>query len=184
MSAAPQSNNHVLIEPVTEHDHSIGPPDAPITIVEYGDYECPDCLNFIPIAREIRQTLGDRLRFVFRHFPQSGIHPHASVAAQAAEAAADQGKFWEMHEFLFGSQKQLGDIDFGHVALKLGMEIYKFESARDSDKHRQHVKGDYDAGRLSGVVATPTLFINGVRYDGPIEAAPIIAAAEAAARQH
>src|SRR6266513_3144887 len=95
-----------LAEPVSERDHALGPATAAITIVEYDDYECPDCLNAVPIIQQVRQNLGDRLRFVFRHFPQSSIHPHASVAAEAAEAAADQGKFWPMHRALFAHQKE------------------------------------------------------------------------------
>jgi protein-disulfide isomerase len=166
-----------LVEPVNERDHAIGPAGAPITIVEYGDYECPDCLNAVPIIAEVRKTLGERLRFVFRHYPQSSIHPHASVAAEVAEAAADQGKFWEMHEALFKHQKKLTEIDFSHLALKLGMEIYKFEISRNSEKHHKRVTSDFESGRNSGVKGTPTLFINGRRYIGPIEAGAIVAAA-------
>src|SRR5438045_5653096 len=99
-----------LTDPVTDRDHSLGPATAPITIVEYGDYECPDCLNFVPIIAQVRERLGDRLRFIFRHFPQSSIHPHASMAAEAAESAAEQGKFWPMHEALFKHQKELTEI--------------------------------------------------------------------------
>src|SRR5690242_1147921 len=110
-----------LADPVTERDHALGSPAAPITIVEYGDYECPDCLNAVPIVLELRRRLGDELRFVFRHFPQNSIHPHASAAAEAAEAAAEQGKFWEMHQALFVHQSQLAEVDFGHLALTLGL---------------------------------------------------------------
>lgn len=94
-----------LLDPVTDQDHAIGPADAPITIVEYGDYECPDCLNFVPIAREIYRAMGGKLRFVFRHFPRNSIHPHASAAAEVAEAAGEQGKFWEMHECFFTTRR-------------------------------------------------------------------------------
>src|SRR5438874_4667725 len=104
------TGHDALIEPVTPRDHAIGSPAAPITLVEYGDYECPDCLNAVPIVQQVRKSLGDRLRFVFRHFPRSSIHPHASAAAEAAEAAGDQGKFWQMHEELFRHQKELGDL--------------------------------------------------------------------------
>lgn len=169
-----------LVEPVTERDHMLGPSDAPITIVEYGDYECPDCLNAVPIIKKVRQALGDRMRFVFRHFPLSSIHPHASMAAEAAEAANDQGKFWEMHEELFKHQKELADLT--HLALLLGLEIYKFESGRTSDQHRRRVYVDYEGGVLSGVKGTPTLFINGRKYQGKIEAKAIIAACEKASK--
>jgi protein-disulfide isomerase len=173
-------NDGVLVEPVSERDHALGPPTAPITIVEYGDYECPDCLNAVPIIQEVQRSLGDRLRFVFRHFPRSSIHPHASVAAEAAEAAGDQGKFWDMHLALFKHQQELGEIDFSHLALRLGMEIYKFESSRTFERHRRRIKSDFDSGTRSGVVKTPTLFINGKRYDGPVDAKSIIAAAQVA----
>src|SRR5437763_1271006 len=166
----------LLAEPVNEKDHALGPPTAPVTSVEYGDYECPDCLNAVPIIAQVRQRLGERLRFVFRHFPQSSIHPHASMAAEAAESAADQGKFWQMHEALFTHQKELADLDLSHLALTLGLEIYKFESGRSRESHRQRIQNDFESGTRSGVHKTPTLFINGQRYDGPIEADAIITA--------
>src|SRR6476619_6523579 len=142
MSDASASNDDRLTEPVTARDHTIGSLPAPITIVEYGDYECPDCVNAVPIVREVRRALADRLCFAFRHFPRSSIHPHASAAAEAAEAAADQGKFWEMHEALFRHQKELGEIDFSHLALTLGMEIYKFELSRTLESHRRRIRAD------------------------------------------
>ena len=173
-------DTNLLADPVTDRDHALGPAAAPVTIVEYGDYECPDCLNAVPIIAEARRRLGDRLRFVFRHFPRSNIHPHASAAAEAAEAAADQGKFWEMHEALFRHQSDLSEIDFSHLALTLGLEIYRFESSRSRELHYQRVRTDYEGGLRSGVSKTPTLFINGRRYDAPVEADAIVAAAEAA----
>jgi protein-disulfide isomerase len=179
MSASPP-DEHLLAEPLRDQDHSIGPATAPIVIVEYGDYECPDCFNAAPVLEEVRRRLGDRLRFVFRHFPQSSIHPHASAAAEVAEAAADQGKFWPMHAALFAHQRELADIDFGHLALTLGLEIYKFETGRSGESHRRRIANDYDGGLRSGVQKTPTLFINGRRYDGKIDADSIIAAAECA----
>jgi protein-disulfide isomerase len=177
MTESTKNENHVLAEPVTPEDHSLGPAEAAITIVEYGDYECPDCLNAVPIMEEVRQSLGDRLRFVFRHFPQNSIHPHASVAAEAAEAASEQGKFWEMHRELFRHQKELEEIDFSHLALTLGVELYGFENSRNVEKYRKRIAADYESGVRSGVHGTPTLFINGRRYAGRIEAKAIIAAA-------
>src|SRR2546430_9449031 len=144
MDALSNKDSDLLTDPVTERDHALGPATAPITIVEYGDYECPDCLNAVPIIDEVRRSLGDRLRFVFRHFPQSSIHPHASVAAEAAEAAGDQGKFWEMHQALFQHQKELADIDLSHLGLLLGLEIYKFETSRGRERHHQRVRADYE----------------------------------------
>jgi protein-disulfide isomerase len=174
----PTKKNAVLAQPVTERDHAIGPPNAPVTIVEYGDYECPSCLSAVPIIEQVRQSLGDRLRFVFRHFPQSSIHTHASAAAEAAEAAADQGKFWQMHEALFKHQKDLAEIDLSHLALTLGLEIYNFEISRSQERHRERILADFEGGRRSGVSGTPTLFINGRRYVGPVDAKAIIAASQ------
>ncbi len=165
-----------LAEPVTEADHAVGPADASITIVEYGDYECPDCLNAFPIIEEVRKSLRDRLRFVFRHFPQSSIHPHASAAAEAAEAAAEQGKFWEMHASLFKHQAELASLDLSHLALNLGLEIYKFEGGRSVERHLRRIRADFEGGIRSGVKKTPTLFINGNRYDGVVEAGAILEA--------
>jgi protein-disulfide isomerase len=112
---------------------------------------------------------------VFRHFPRSSIHPHASAAAEAAEAAAEQGKFWEMHKALFENQKDLGTVDLSHLALTLGLELYKFESSRTLEKHRQRIGIDYAGGVRSGVNKTPTFFINGRKYDGPNTAEGILA---------
>lgn len=177
------TREQTLAEPVTEKDHALGPADAPVTLVEYGDYECSTCLNAAPVIAQVRKNLGDRLRFVFRHFPRSSIHPHASAAAEVAEAAGEQGKFWEMHDALFRRQQELADIDLSHLALNLGLEIYQFEIARTREKHRQHISADYDGGVRSGVTKTPTLFINGRKYGGPIEAGAIVAACESTVRQ-
>lgn len=178
MEATPGNAVSELMDTVSERDHALGPATAPITIVEYGDYECPDCLNFVPIIEQVRQRLGDGLRFVFRHFPRSSIHPHASAAAEAAEAAAEQGKFWQMHQALFAHQKDLADIDYAHLALSIGLEIYKFEASRGQEKHHRRVTADYESGIRNGVTKTPTLFINGRRYDGRIDADAIVAACE------
>ncbi|MGE5609534.1 MAG: DsbA family protein [Bacillota bacterium] len=180
MDALSNQEGNCLTEPVTAQDHALGPPTAPITIVEYGDYECPSCLNAVRIIQQVRQSLGDRLRFVFRHFPQSSIHPHASAAAEAAEAAAEQGKFWQMHEALFRHQKELADLDLTHLALTLGLEVYRFETSRSRDRHGRRIRADFESGLRSGVTHTPTLFINGRRYDGPIEANAILTAAQQA----
>jgi protein-disulfide isomerase len=180
MDATSSEKGGLLAEPVTERDHAIGPAGAPITIVEYGDYECPTCLNAIPVVKQVRRSLGDRLRFVFRHFPRSSIHPHASAAAEAAEAAAEQGKFWEMHQALFDHQKELGVVDLSHLALNLGLELYKFESSRTLEKHRQRISVDFDGGVRSGVIKTPTFFINGRKYDGPNTPEGLLAASEIA----
>jgi protein-disulfide isomerase len=182
MDTAPRAEKYLLSDPITERDHSLGSPNAPITLVEYGDYECPTCLSAVPIVRAIRDALGPDVRFIFRHFPRSNIHPHASAAAEAAEAAAEQGKFWEMHDALFKHQQELSTLDLSHVALTLGLEIYKFESSRTQEKHRLRIAADYDSGTRSGVTKTPTFFINAQRYDGPLEAPAILTAARTSHR--
>jgi len=180
MSSSAPGISSQLAEPINENDHVTGAPNAPVTLVEYGDYECPDCLNTQPIVAELRKRHGEKLRFVFRHFPVSSVHPHASAAASAAEAAGEQGKFWEMHETLFKHQKEFGEIDLSHLALRLGLEIYKFESSIGQDLHRRRIDTDYASGLRSGVKGTPTFFINGIRYQGKIDLDSLTAAIEKA----
>ena len=151
---------------VTERDHAIGPADAPVTLVEYGDYECPDCGNAYPIIQQLIKEMGPRFRFVFRNFPRSSVHPHAGVAALAAEAAAAQGKFWEMHGLLYANQKNLDQVDLLRLALRAGVEIYRFEADLAGERFSRRVAEDYNSGVASGVVGTPTFLINGVRYVG------------------
>jgi protein-disulfide isomerase len=151
---------------VSPRDHVQGSPSAPVVLVEYGDYECPDCLNAWPIVQELQRTFGPKLAFVFRHYPQSSIHPHASAAAQAAEAAGAQGKFWEMHDLLFSHQHDLDSLDLTHLGLQLGLEVYRFQSALEDEKLARKVRDDFTGGQLSGVPGTPTFFLNGQRYRG------------------
>jgi protein-disulfide isomerase len=155
-----------LASEVNERDHAIGPADAPVTLVEYGDYECPYCGNAYPIVKRLIAEMGPRLRFVFRNFPMNSVHPHAGVAAQATEAAASQGKFWEMHDLLYEHQKDLDEIEMSQFALRIGLEIYRFESDMSSERFAPRVAADFASGVRSGVNGTPTFFINGVRYDG------------------
>ena len=155
-----------LVLPVSDRDHVRGNVDAPITLLEYGDYECPDCFHAAPIVNQLREQFGNKLRFVFRHFPQSNVHPHASTAAQAAEAAGQQGKYWEMHDVLFKHQHDLIDHDITHFALMIGLELYRFEADMSSERFAARVREDYASGVASGVKGTPTFFINDVRYRG------------------
>jgi protein-disulfide isomerase len=172
-----------LTVPVSPRDHALGPESAPVTLVEYGDYECPDCLNAFPIVQDLIARLGPKLRFVFRHYPQNNIHPHASQAAMAAEAAGAQGKYWEMHEQLFHHQKELADLDLTHLALRLGLELYRFEADRDREIYRKRIADDIATGSASGVRGTPTFFINSQRYRGKAELEPMLAALESAGAQ-
>ena len=171
-----------LALPVGERDHAQGPADAPVTLVEYGDYECPYCRRADPVVRRIRQELGDRLRFVFRNYPQNSVHPHASEAAMAAEAAAAQGKFWPMHDELYDHQDELAESDLSKFALRAGVEIYKFQADLGSERFAARVREDVLSGQQSGVRRTPTFFINGIRYDGELEYEPMLAAIQQAGR--
>ena len=163
-------------------DHVLGPIDAPVSLLEYGDYECPDCGRAYPLLKELTLRLGGRLLFAFRHFPQYTIHHHASIAAQAAEAAGAQGKFWPMHDLLYENQDRLDTMDLTHHAAKLGLELYKFDAALAGETYRRRVEDDYTSGQRSGVRGTPTLFINERRYEGPVEIEALAAAIDAAAR--
>ena len=171
-----------LTVPINDKDHAQGPPDAPVTLVEYGDYECPYCGNAYPIIKRLQKELGPRLRFVFRNFPLNTIHAHAGVAAQAAEAAAAQGRFWEMHDLLYEHQQDLGEADLLHYALTLGLEPYRFEADLSSEIFARKVSDDFRGGVRSGVNGTPTFFINGARYAGPHDYDSLKAALERAAR--
>jgi protein-disulfide isomerase len=160
------AQNERLVLPVSDRDHIRGNFNAPITLLEYGDYECPDCEHAAPIVNQLRKSIGDRMRFVFRHFPRSEIHPHASVAAAAAEAAGEQGKFWEMHDVLFKHQHDLIDHDITHFAVLIGLEVYRFNADIGAERYLARVREDYQSGVKSGVKGTPTFFINGGRYRG------------------
>jgi len=175
-----EQHTAALAVPVSERDHAQGPPDAPVTLVEYGDYECPYCGKAHPIVKRIQKKMGQRLRFVFRNFPLNTIHAHAGVAAQAAEAAAAQGKFWEMHDLLFENQDKLADADLNSYALKLGLEIYRFESDLSGEVFATRVRDDFRGGIRSGVNGTPTFFINNLRYDGALRYEDLMEAVESA----
>jgi protein-disulfide isomerase len=177
-----QSGCSDLATRVSERDHVQGSRSAPVVLVEYGDYECPDCLKAWPIVKDLKDRLGDGLAVAFRHYPQSGIHPHASAAAQAAEAAASQGKFWEMHDLLFRNQERLAELDLTHLALQLGLEIYRFQADYERAAHVRRIADDVESGGQSGVRGTPTFFINGCRYAGKKDFASMLAAIESAAK--
>jgi protein-disulfide isomerase len=184
LDVRPDSTEHPrLAVPVGEKDHAQGPADAPVTLVEYGDYECPYCGNAYPVVKRLQRELGPKLRFVFRNFPLNTIHAHAGVAAQAAEAAAAQGKFWEMHDLLYEHQHDLADADLVNYALKLGLEVYRFESDLSGEVYARRVSEDFRGGVRSGVNGTPTFFINSARYDGPHEYESMKGALELALRE-
>jgi protein-disulfide isomerase len=151
---------------VSVRDHSEGYDAAVVTLVEYGDYECPYCGKAYPIVKELQRRLGSKLRFVFRHFPLSQIHPHAKHAAEAAEAAGAQEKFWEMHDALFQHQAALDDRHLREYAASIGIEQERFSRELATHAHAAHVREDFLGGVESGVNGTPTFFINGIRHDG------------------
>ena len=170
-----------LTPPVSEDDHRSGPDDAPVTLVEYGDFECPSCGAAYPYVERVRKKMGSRLRFVFRNFPLTQMHPHAMHAAEAVEAAAAQGKFWQMHAMLFEHQDALEDQDLIRYGKELHLDGKRFASELASEPHAERIRGQIRSGIRSGVNGTPTFFINGVRYDGSWEASDLLAALEAAA---
>jgi protein-disulfide isomerase len=154
-----------LRRPVGPEDHVDGPPDAPVTLVEYGDFECPHCARAHPIVKAVRERLGDRLRFVYRHFPLTQAHPHAQHAAEIAEAAAEHGKFWAMHDTLFENRLALEDEALVEYAAGLGIDPAWAASALADHTFTDRVRRDFTGGVRSGVNGTPTFFINGLRDD-------------------
>lgn len=147
-------------------DHISGPADAAVTLVEYGDYECPYCGEAYPLLKAVQQALGDKLCFVFRNFPLADMHPHAVHAAQFAEAAAAAGKFWEAHDMLYEHQDALSDQDLAGYARVLGLPNTALGQAV-SGHYDAKIERDFSGGVRSGVNGTPCLFIDGERYDGP-----------------
>jgi protein-disulfide isomerase len=169
--------NATLTLPVSEgRDHVQGPADAAVTLVEYGDYECPYCGAAYPIIKEMQALMGARLRFVFRNFPIATSHPHAEQAAEAAEAAAAQGRFWEMHDLLYENQKRLRDEDLRGYAEKLELDLDVFDRELVEHVHAARVHEDFMSGVRSGVNGTPTFYIDGMRYDDSYDLETLLAA--------
>jgi protein-disulfide isomerase len=148
-----------------DRDHIQGRTSAPVTLIEYGDYECPYCGQAYPIIKEVQKQLGNKLRFVFRNFPLTEIHPHAEHAAEAAEAAAVQNRFWEMHDYIYEHQQALDDKHLGKYADNLGLNLAKFNNEMSSHVHAGRIREDFLSGIHSGVNGTPTFYINGIRYN-------------------
>ena len=170
-----------LTLPVSEgRDHVQGPLDAAVTLVEYGDYECPYCGAAYPIIKEVQARVGGRLRFVFRNFPIATSHPHAEQAAEVAEAAAAQGRFWEMHDLLYENQKRLRDEDLRGYSEKLELDLDSFDRELVEHVHAARVHEDFMSGVRSGVNGTPTFYINHVRHDDSYDADTLLEALERA----
>lgn len=155
-----------LRPPVGISDHKNGNEKAAIEIVEYGDYQCPYCRAAHPIIKEIEKTFGDQIVFVFRNFPLQQSHRFAMVAAQAAEAAAQQNKFWEMHDTIFEHQEQLNDAFLFYLAEQIELDVDQFQVDLEAEQVIKKVEDDFESGVRSGVNGTPSFFVNGEKFDG------------------
>jgi len=165
-----------LTVPVGPRDHILGAADAPVILLEYGDFQCPHCGAAHPEVERVRRRMGKRMAFVYRHFPLTNLHPRAQSAAEAAEAAGAQGRFWDMHDILYERQDALEDEDLLTYAEEIGLNLERFASDLVSGTHAPRVRNDFMSGVRSGVNGTPTFFINGLRYDGSPDAGSLLAA--------
>jgi protein-disulfide isomerase len=165
-----------LTQPVSERDHTRGPHSADVSLVEYGDFECPYCRAAEPIVAGLIEALGDRLSVTFRHFPLSQVHSHAGHAAEVAEAAAAQGKFWEMHDILFARQDALDDADLLKYAAELSLDSDRVSRELAGHEYARRVEEDQQSGLDSRVSGTPTFYIDGTRYDGSVALRDMLAA--------
>jgi protein-disulfide isomerase len=171
-----------LATPVGPQDWADGPANAPVTFVEYGDFECPNCGAMEPVLKELRRLAGPGMRFVFRHFPLTSSHPQAEIAAEAAEAAGAQGAFWPMHDAMLANQQALGVNDLVGYAAALGLDADKVAADLASHVYEPNVRDDFMSGVRSGVSGTPTFYINGTRYDGDYDLDALSQAVRRAAR--
>jgi len=167
---------------VAERDHVRGPTRAPVTLVEYGDFQCPFCGRAYWVLENLEARFPRDLRFVYRHFPLAEIHPLALPAAEAAEAAGSQGKFWEMHGTLFRNQPNFEPEDLIRYATDLDLYIDAFINDLETHRHLPKIREDFMGGVRSGVNGTPCLFINGERFNGPVEEQLLARAIDAARR--
>ncbi|ATL48668.1 disulfide bond formation protein DsbA [Chitinophaga caeni] len=155
-----------LTPAVSAKDHQQGNPNAAVTLVEYGDYQCPYCGEAYPVIKQLQQAFGDRLLFVFRNFPLSSAHQYAVAAAMAAETAAKQGAFWEMHDIIYENQAALSREVLFTFANEIGLDMQSFEDDLLDTRLAKQIEADFESGVRSGVNGTPTFFINGQRFDG------------------
>ncbi len=166
--------------PLTASDHAQGPPDAAFVLVQYGDYECPHTRRSLREVEAVMAELGADLRWVFRNFPLARIHPHALKAAEAAEAAGDQGRFWEMHSILFRHQKTLEIDDLCRYADEIGLDTEAFKAELDGGVFFDRIRADFEGGVQSGVRGTPTFFTNGLLHEGSYSAPELLSALRSA----
>jgi len=170
-----------LRPPVDDRDHSRGPADAPVTLVEYGDYECPYCRDAVPVVRELLAEYGETIRFVFRNFPLEDVHPRAVEAAYVAEFAGEHGRFWQAHDLLYAHQDELGADLYERICQTLDLPLRDLNAAFDERRYGDRIEAEIEGGIRSGVNGTPTFFVNGVRVDAGTAGLPE-AVAEAAGR--
>ena len=169
-----------LTPPAGDTDHAEAGAAWNVTLVQYGDYECPACGQVYPVVKEVQQRLGGALRFVFRNFPLRDMHPHAEAAALLAEGAAAAGRFWAMHDRLYENQDHLDRASLVRYGLELGMSTEQVDAAL-AGALRQKIADDLESGRHSGVNGTPTFFVDGARFDGYWDANGLLRALRAAA---
>ncbi len=178
------SGNTTLTQPVNQNDHTAGNSNAPVTLVEYGDYECPACGAAYPNVKEVRGKLGDQVRFVFRNFPLTQMHPYAFQAAETAESAGGQGKFWEMHDFLYEHQQEEAYAQPREDAEKVGLNMSKFEQDMNNHVYAQKIEEDMRSGMENGIPGTPTFFINGQMYNGSYDSQSLLSALQQASNSN
>lgn len=172
-----------LTAPVGAADHSIGPEHAAVIIVEYGDFECPNCKQAAPAVKLLLERFANRVRFVYRHFPLEEVHPHALAAAEAAEIAAAQGKFWEMYDLLFDNQSHMKAPQLRSYAERLQLDMSRYTAELDDHIYLQRVREHQQSGRASGVRGTPGFFVNGKIQDVSFGLGALSAAVDAALRK-
>jgi protein-disulfide isomerase len=169
-----------LTEPIGPRDHVLGIPNALTTLVEYGDYQCPHCARAHYEVAEVLRRVGNDVRYAFRHFPLTHLHPHALLAAQAAEAAGAEGRFWPMHSMLFANQDTLDLADLMACAETVGVDLHRFARDLQDGVYLPKIETDFRSGVGSGAHGTPTFFLNGVRVDGRWDADSLTAAIQQA----
>lgn len=173
-----------LAKPVDENDHVLGPADAPVTLVEYGDFQCPHCRTAHFYLKNVLATMGNDMRFVFRHMPLAQIHPMAQPAAEAAEAAGAQGKFWPMHDAIYENQDLLSPALLTRLGQRVGLDMQRFNDEMASHRFLPKVKEDFMSAVRSGAAGTPSFFINGEPYEGSFDDESLIDALRFAAQAH
>ncbi|HEX5527203.1 MAG TPA: thioredoxin domain-containing protein [Solirubrobacterales bacterium] len=167
-----------LSPPLEDLDHVRGAPSAPLELVMFGDFQCPFCLGAQSILRRVRERLGERLLFGFRHLPIPEKHPLAMLAAEASEAAAAQGRFWELHDALYAIQPKLSRETMLEAAADLGLDVGRMSAEIDAGAHRERIDRDLASAQASGATGTPTFFVNGVRHFGAYDASSLVEALE------